>query len=227
MNPNTPSTIARLSAAFPNEGIDKLKKGRSEFAYVKIEHAIDRMIDVWGLSYSTEIRQVMVEAGAVIVVARISYLDDAGNPQHKDGIGSAPLDKAGMDLDDLVKTAFASAIKKAAQYAGIGLYLATGKAPQAVTQTTPAPVEVPAHVGESPTALPDGVIGILPQERLLDKLNRLLRQAFGDVDAEPGKSQARAFTKATIGKESLRNVTKPEVTKLITELEKVARTKAS
>lgn len=219
----TPNTLTRLSAQFPKEGIDKLKKGSSTFSYVKIEHLIDRLNDVFGLEYSTDIRQVLIEAGAVIVVARLSYLDDQGRPQHKDGIGSAPLEKQGMDLDDLVKTAFASAIKKAAQYAGVGLYLATRKTPEAVTQTEPAP----ARAGESPTVLPDGVIGILPQERLLDKLNRLLRQVFGDVEQEPGKSQARAFTKAAIGKESLKNVTKPEVTKLIAELEKVARTKAS
>jgi hypothetical protein len=114
-------TIEKLGARF--EASAHKKHPTKGYTYVSIDLMIGRLNEVFGVDYSTEIIETKIGADFVMVQCRISYADSKGERHFKDGIGACPYPKKGMDIDDVCKTAYAEAIKKACNQLGIALYL--------------------------------------------------------------------------------------------------------
>jgi hypothetical protein len=92
-------TIEKLGARF--EASAHKKHPTKGYTYVSIDLMIGRLNEVFGVDYSTEIIETKIGADFVMVQCRISY----------------------ADIDDVCKTAYAEAIKKACNQLGIALYL--------------------------------------------------------------------------------------------------------
>lgn len=124
-------TLAKLIEKFPVEEYRKNPKG---YHYIPIEKHIARWNDVCGSGWNLSIRSVDLSpappgvtygrqgkpaAYAIVTVAINTTLD--GNEVVREGVGG---DFGAMDdVDKLVKTALAEAIKKAGNEYGIGLEL--------------------------------------------------------------------------------------------------------
>lgn len=113
--------IEQLSARFPAEAHGQRQQGGRTLTYIGIDSTIQRLNEVFGLAYSTEILEVRFQGDFVMVWASLTYQDDEGKQQKKHGVGVDKLDA--RDPDKCVKTAYAEAIKKASHQLGVGLYL--------------------------------------------------------------------------------------------------------
>lgn len=94
--------------------------------YVGIEHAIGRLNAVLGGAWSWTVVSFTVGPGdkpSVVVHGRITYKDDDGAVQHRDGLGAASFTSGADDLDKVVKSAQAEAFKKATHQFGMAAYL--------------------------------------------------------------------------------------------------------
>lgn len=125
-------TLAKLIEKFPVEEYRKNPKG---YHYIPIEKHITRWNDVCGSGWSLDIKSVTVmdappgvtygsrnpkpAARAIVIVSITAELD--GKPVTRDGVGADF--GAADDVDKLVKTALAEAIKKCGNEFGIGLEL--------------------------------------------------------------------------------------------------------
>lgn len=124
------NTLAKLTEKFPVEFYRKNPKG---YHYIGIERHIARWNQVCGSQWSLEVKDVRFDlangltygraqkpaAYATVVVAISAVLD--GYPVTREGVGGDY--GAADDVDKLVKTALAEAIKKAGNEFGIGLEL--------------------------------------------------------------------------------------------------------
>lgn len=95
--------------------------------YVPIDQVIKRLNEVLGPWWSEEIVQVTMTGDPskpmVLVQVRITYQDGGGQVWYRDGLGAGQFNSSSADLDQVVKTAQAEALKKAANQFGIGAYL--------------------------------------------------------------------------------------------------------
>ena len=125
-------TIANdLSAPFPKEVEQTLKKGGASLTYIPVSEVITRLNKVIGVNnWSSSIlscqRDTLDPDFVVAHVALTAVID--GQTIHKEGIGGQKIKrtKSGdiVDLGDEMKGAVSDALKKAAQQLGVGLYLA-------------------------------------------------------------------------------------------------------
>ena len=115
-----PEKLALLSEPFPIEDVKQRRQGGILLDYISIDATIRRLNDVLGSEWSTrlsspiDVRVLADGKYAAIVVLELEALG-------KVAIGTG-ADVAG-DLDKVIKTALAEAIKKAGHQFGVGLYL--------------------------------------------------------------------------------------------------------
>ena len=127
----TEATLAKLAEHFPVEDHKTNPKG---YTYIAIEKVIGRFNEVLGANWDLEITSVETAvypghtygarnpkmAASAVVTVKIEALLD-GRLVTRMGVGAD--NGAFDDLDKLVKTALAEAIKKTGHQYGIGLYL--------------------------------------------------------------------------------------------------------
>lgn len=122
----------RLSNKLPPEWIEKIKKGnRPELSYVPIDKVLRRLNEVCGDYWNIEIIKTDIynhqDTTSAIVQVSLTICDPA-NPENiisvRHGIGADKKRGTGdTDIDKIVKTAYANAIKKAANMYGVALEL--------------------------------------------------------------------------------------------------------
>ena len=122
------SLLDDLSKPFSVEQV-KQRQGRGGLVldYVSIDDTIRRLNDVLGFTWSTEFFDVTVrEDGTVYVALTLVVYHDDGSRTIRTGVGAAKgvdYKDRGIDPDDVIKTAQAEALKKAANLYGVALEL--------------------------------------------------------------------------------------------------------
>lgn len=133
-----------LTKRFPIREIKTREGGRGRtLYYISQDSAVDRLNEAFGAEWSvkydllgyqdfnTRTREGNTSHRYVAVSATITYVIN-GNSFSKTGYGADDVDKQMGDLDMAIKSAGSSALKKAASYLGVGLYLAVEEERQAI-----------------------------------------------------------------------------------------------
>lgn len=111
----------KLNGRFPVSDVKQREGGFGKMLdYVGIDKVINRLNDVFPLSYSWEITNTQVIDKHIVVTGRLTVKVSDCCEVVRDGIGA---DKIGKDVDKSCKTAFAEALKKASHTLGVALYL--------------------------------------------------------------------------------------------------------
>ena len=131
MSPKMKIVMDALQKKFPD---DKVKvrqgKGGMQFNYIPTQEIIDRLNDVFGCSWSAYEIDSKIFGGPdgkpTYISKRVCIeIPDPDNPDktwRREGDGGHPV-LGGMDLADVMKSAYSKAFTKAASNFGVGLYL--------------------------------------------------------------------------------------------------------
>lgn len=93
------------------------------YSYIKWQDVADRMNQVFGVQWSSEIVYQDVIGSNVVIRIRVSVLDtDTGNLFFQEGFGGAPIDDR-QEAGTPFKAAYSKALKDACRKWGVGLYL--------------------------------------------------------------------------------------------------------
>lgn len=111
-----------LNKHFPSDKVKSRSAGanRPELLYLSIDTILNRLNELFPLSYDWVVKKVDIVGDSCIVIGTLSIKVDDGTTVQRDGVGG---DKISGDIDKSIKTAMAEAIKKACHSLGIGLYL--------------------------------------------------------------------------------------------------------
>lgn len=144
------------------KGFDNIptRKGRGgEYAYVRWQDVADRMNQVFGIGWSSEVLFQDIVGPNVIVRVRVMVFDSATNTvQYQEGFGGAPNDER-TEAGNSFKAAYSKALKDACKKWGVGLYLdEEGEGPSYGTEPshtqTKAPLTPPPGYAGKETATP-------------------------------------------------------------------------
>ena len=93
------------------------------YSYIKWQDVADRMNQVFGIQWSSEIVYQDVIGSNVVIRIRVSVLDtNTGNLFFQEGFGGAPIDDR-QEAGTPFKAAYSKALKDACRKWGVGLYI--------------------------------------------------------------------------------------------------------
>lgn len=117
--------IKELSRPFPAKDVKQRENKGKMLDYLPVNVVEERLNEVLGAGWSWEITHQVIDLPSMtcVITGSLTYHDEAGRVQNKAGIGADEGLKAKKALDDVVKTAEAEALKKAAVKLGVGLFL--------------------------------------------------------------------------------------------------------
>ena len=175
------------------------RRGRGgNYDYVKAQDVYDRMNDVFGADWSSEVIRAKEVGNNIIVHARVTIMNDNRCSAYQDGFGGA-INDAGSEAGNAYKSAFSKAIKDACKKWGIGLFLdedgsytATTSAP---TNSTPTPPAIstqtpPTTPTPTPPATPPPTTPVSPPEALVAPANvAVTNRPPRGLDLPPGVSR--------------------------------------
>ena len=115
------STKDALYATFEN--IPSRKGRGGTYSYVRWQDIADRMNQVFGVNWSSEVRTQDVIENNIIVRVRVTVINpETSHAQHQEGFGGAPNDER-AEAGNAFKAAYSKALKDACKKWGIALYL--------------------------------------------------------------------------------------------------------
>lgn len=101
----------------------RTRKGRGgDFHFVEWQDVANRLNEVLGISWSSEIKSSEIVGDNIIVRVRVSFIDPEMQEHHQEGFGGAVNDDR-LEAGSPFKAAYSKALKDACKKWGIGLYL--------------------------------------------------------------------------------------------------------
>jgi hypothetical protein len=102
----------------------KSRRGRGgTYDYVTWKNVVDRMNDVFGINWSSELVQHIDTDKGIVVRVRVLVTDpDTGKVQFQEGYGG-DMNDAGSEVGNAFKSAYSKALKDACKKWGVALYL--------------------------------------------------------------------------------------------------------
>lgn len=110
------------------------------YSYIKWQDVADRMNQIFGVQWSSEIVYQDVIGSNVVTRVRVSVLDaGTGDLFHQEGFGGAPIDDR-QEAGTPFKAAYSKALKDACRKWGVGLYIEEDGdvEPEVITPKVPA-----------------------------------------------------------------------------------------
>lgn len=108
------------------KGFDNIpsRRGRGGvYSYIRWQDVADRMNEVFGLNWSSEVLYQEIVGDNVITRVRVTIIDpENGNVSWQEGFGGSPNDKS-SEAGNPFKSAYSKALKDACKKWGVGLFL--------------------------------------------------------------------------------------------------------
>lgn len=145
------------------------------YSYIKWQDVADRMNEVFGIHWSSEVIFQDVINSNVVIRVRITVLStESGDMYYQEGFGGAPMDDR-QEAGNPFKAAYSKALKDACKKWGIGLYLEEGEAEiesnlkpfgsEEVVTTQQAPPVIPPQKTEIPMVPTQQAPPVIPSQK--------------------------------------------------------------
>jgi hypothetical protein len=149
------------------------RRGRGgEFSFVAWQDVANRLNEMFGIHWSSELKTSEIVGANVIVRVRVTVKDPETNVDYwQEGFGGAINDER-LEAGSPFKAAYSKAIKDACKRWGLGLYLEDDDkssdvvAPTVIPTIVPTPPkqsEAPAGIPSIPTSIPAPVVESQPE----------------------------------------------------------------